>query len=105
MVSSGSRLSGGILRSSSECLIALISKLSAGLFGTMAGDVSPPLSNASRESTRRLPLSLSLPWHLKQTSTSTGRILVSKSSAAAFGSWAVAEVPNNIPNVSRAMML
>ena len=73
IVSSGRRLSGGIFRSSSVCRIALSSKLSAGLFGTITGDVSPPLSNASRESTRKLPLSLSPPWHLKQTSTSTGR--------------------------------
>src|SRR5262249_34326824 len=48
--------------------------------GATAGPESPPLSAASRESSRRPPLGFDEPWHSRQCSASTGRTRASKNS-------------------------
>ena len=63
---------------------------SSGSPGTMAGPVSPPLSIASRESSRSPP-SRSSTWHSPHVSISTGRMLASKNSICwAVGAGAIA---------------
>jgi hypothetical protein len=78
---------------SSASRSARINRLAADSPARSDGPFSPPASNASRESTRSLPLSFSPPWHLKHLRTRTGRTLVSicsiaRSSAIAAGVYA-----------------
>ena len=68
----------GIRGKPSACCTTFSSVLLSGSPGTMAGPVSPPRSNPSRESTRR-PAIADSPWHAKQLAASSGRILVSNS--------------------------
>jgi len=58
----GQSFLGRHLQSSSVCRTAFMSRLFSGSPGTMAGPVSPPLSNPSRESSTKLPLILSASW-------------------------------------------
>ena len=58
------------------------SRLSFGLPGTTTGPPSPPFSIASRVSSRSPPFAFSAAWHDRHFSTSTGRTLFSKNSAA-----------------------
>ncbi len=79
---SGSLPFGGIFRSSWRCTTAWIIRLSSGRDGTTAGPESPPLSIASRLSSRRLDDCFFGPWQLTHFSTRIGRIRASKNSAA-----------------------
>src|SRR5438128_11813389 len=60
-----------------------MSKLLSGSPGAIAGPLSPPLSKAARESTRRPWLTFLSPWHLKHLPRRTGRIFSSKNVSSA----------------------
>ena len=73
---------GGIFNSSWVWATAWTSRLSSGFAGTSAGPLSPPLSAASRLSSRRLDDCFFGPWHLMHWSTRIGRTRDSKKSIA-----------------------
>src|SRR5262245_28763867 len=58
--------------------MALMRRLLSGSPGTIAGPLSPPLSSAARESSRRPLFAFLGPWHLTQCSMKMGRTLASK---------------------------
>ena len=89
----GSLALGGILSSSWVCSTAWTRRLSAGLPGTTAGPLSPPLRIASRLSSRSPDDCFCGPWHFWQDSTRTGRIAVSKNSTAAVRTGARRQPP------------
>ena len=63
---------GGISRTLCVRLTAISSSDWSGLPGTRAGPESPPLSAASRESSRKPPSALSGPWHDQQREARSG---------------------------------
>ena len=85
MAGSGSLPFGGIFSSACECETAWISRLSSGLPGTPPGPLSPPLSTASRLSSRKPDDCFFGPWHLTHCSSRIGRTRDSKNSIASGG--------------------